>query len=184
MQNFVNLDAELDRLDATLAYSSVASTSRLPATSALGPTLALARLDALVHSINPSVPIASSDVDLPLLTNESRTTAPSEQLWWDTIAAPGSTLALASGIPGTGFIAQGRRRKVAKASSTKKRESKGKGKESVQVVPKGQSQGLEKEMRHNLKVLQEIRRLHSQWEETEGIKVSRVLVDRHCLNAI
>lgn len=130
MQNFTRLDEELSRIDSTLGYSSVASTSSLlpsqtaPAvliaadststdsatTSALvrAPTARQNRLLALVRSINPLAPTPPASQVLPpavLLENISHSNVP-ETLWWETVTSSSSALALASGLPLCGFEGQ------------------------------------------------------------------------------
>lgn len=164
MQSFVELDQELNRLDAQLdtdhkwPIPPVASTSKLaPAVSELDtassigvtatePTTDKSHLTSLLQTLNPpplssssSSPAATSSPSTP--ATETTTLPPSlinkstEAIWWETISSSTSTSALGSGVPCTGFVDSVPYDESVVAIGTKQRRKvKGKGKASLKQV--------------------------------------------------
>lgn len=188
MQDFVRLDDELSRLDSTLGYCSIASTSSLitilpsiPASNdptslcvqpddiSQSPTLQQSRLLTLVQSLHYAPIAIAATTPAPVPSPMPLYSNIPETLWWETVSASASTIALASGIPHCGFVGVAGQ-KVRKAGV----KGKGKGKDMEMNV-------LGDKMQENVDTLRVIRRLHRKLADgtrSTAIEVSLSIIHR------
>lgn len=110
---------------------------------------------SLVSSLNPAI-----TTPLPA-TAPPKPNEPPDALWWETVAAPSSSTALASGLPECPFVgASVEEEEVEKVKLVNGKRGRKSGKKGKKVEKRVEEEGLGGRMKKNVDTLKKIRRLH------------------------